>query len=290
MAWFGFRPLALPHQAVIDFLIADRCLLCKQGRPDRTVDSGGEARFAGSLAAGHQLRLFKLVRLVNHPVCLSCSRGFEDTVGPGVLAGIAGDGAVVLPDGSRFEVPMPGREDQASPAPREATRPGEIKVIAPFMINDQVLQLVHLLKFSGYRSLAHLLARVMAAAVARFEVPGDDPAVLVPVPMDRRKRRQRGYNQAELIGRDLARRLALSLDTRVLRRVRQGEQQSKTQRGQRAANVRGAFAADRALAADRDIVLVDDLVTSGSTAAACAAALLGAGAASLKVLCFGRAM
>jgi ComF family protein len=288
--WDGPWLIAALLQAVIDFVWADRCLLCKQIQPQRLDNAGGSARLADSLTAGNQLRLFKRVRLVNRPVCPACSLGFEDSLGPGVLADIAGDGAVVLPDGSRFEFSLAGRGDPVSPVPRESRRRPDIKVIAPFMINDPVLQLVHLLKFSGYRSLARLMAGAIAAAAERFAVMGDEPVVLVPVPMDRRKQRQRGYNQAESIGRELGRRLGLSLDTRLLSRIRQGEQQSKTKRRQRAANVRGAFAAEPARAAGRTVGLVDDLVTSGSTASACSAALLEAGAASVVVLCFGRAL
>ena len=284
------RTLVLPIQAMVDFLIADRCLLCQRDRWEATGNSGLRTRFQDSLSAGNEIRLLRLVRLVNHPVCPTCSGEFEDTREPGRLASLAGDGALVLPDGSRFETRRPGGEADAVLAPPETPPLREIQVIAPFRINDPVLQLVHLLKFSGYRSLALLLARLVAAAARRFEPPGCAPPVLVPVPMSGRRRRQRGFNQAELIGRELARELGLSLDTRMLRRIRLGQQQSKTPRQDRAANVQGAFAADPALAAGRRIGLVDDLVTSGSTAAACAAALLEAGAVSIEVLCFARAL
>lgn len=288
--WNGLRPITSLPQAVIDFLWADRCLLCKKIHTDAADDAGRPARLAGRLIAGNELRLFKRIRLLNHPVCPACGLGFEESLGPGKLARIAGDGAVVLPDGSRFEVGRGGREDPADRSVREPRRPTDVKVIAPFMINDPVLQLVHLLKFSGYRSLAGLMAGAVAAAVERFPAEGSAPEVLVPVPMDRRRKRQRGYNQAESIGLELGRRLDLPVDTRMLSRVRRGDQQSKTKRRSRAANVRGAFAAVPARAAGRRIGLVDDLVTSGSTAAASTAALLEAGADSVLVLCFGRAL
>ncbi len=158
------------------------------------------------------------------------------------------------------------------------------------MVGDNALKLVHLVKFSGYRALIPLLGHAIAAAVANFypEIPRE--SVLVPVPMSRRDERRRGFNQAEWMGRELSRRLAIPMDPEVLRRARLGKRQAQTRRDERADNVRGAFAATGDLATAKHVLLVDDLVTTGATAAACASALFASGALSVTVLCFGRSL
>jgi ComF family protein len=278
MAW-------LP-QAIFDFLIADRCLMCRREYSAWLGDTGGVNGFAGCLTGANPVRWFRLIELANHPVCPTCARYFESSAGVERLATI-NETSVELPDGSRFSLGAAGRKKPPADEGK-APEPGIITIIAPFLINDAVLQLVHLFKFSSYRSLAGPMAEAMAAAINCFAPAGNGSAVLVPVPLSRQKRRERGYNQATLICHALSRRLGLAVGNRALRRIRPGQQQSKTDRRQRAANVRGAFEADRSRVAGRHIDLVDDLVTSGSTAAACAAALLAEGADRVRVLSFGR--
>jgi ComF family protein len=120
-----------------------------------------------------------------------------------------------------------------------------------------------------------VLARGDAAFDAAFDAPFD---AVVPVPMSRAKLRRRGYNQAELLGRALARRLGLRCDTAILAKRLERRTQSTLDKAQRAANVRGAFAAS-ARGKSKSILLVDDVCTTGETLRACASALLAAGAA-----------
>jgi ComF family protein len=123
-------------------------------------------------------------------------------------------------------------------------------------------------------------------APAALMVRGWD--AVVPVPLHWRRRWRRGFNQAEVLARTVGWRHGLPVERRCLIRVRA----TPPQQGDAAArrrNVRGAFAVRRAeRIADRRLLLVDDVFTTGATANACAAALLNAGAAAVGVLTLAR--
>jgi ComF family protein len=108
-------------------------------------------------------------------------------------------------------------------------------------------------------------------------------AGLVPLPLDAMRRRQRGYNQAELLAGEAARCLHLPLLKDACQRTRPTAIQAGLTRPQRRANVQGAFAAEARLVADRTVILVDDVMTTGATLSSCARALFQAGAA--RILC-----
>jgi ComF family protein len=134
---------------------------------------------------------------------------------------------------------------------------------------------------------AHLAA-LMAAAMARVAVmtPG---ALLVPVPLHRWRLWRRGFNQAAVMARALARLSGADIDMMALARVRATPPSQGLGRAARAANVRGAFRViDRARIKGRDIVLIDDVLTTGATADACARHLLRAGARNVQVLTYAR--
>jgi ComF family protein len=112
------------------------------------------------------------------------------------------------------------------------------------------------------------------------------PRLLLPVPLSRERLRERGYNQAWELARRLARRLGLEADAHLLQRSRDTAHQIGMSREQREVNLRDAFwvePARRARLLGREVVLVDDVLTTGATAHAAALALTRAGAASVDV-------
>jgi len=149
--------------------------------------------------------------------------------------------------------------------------------------------LIHVLKFQQVRPAAQVLGRVLAETIANLEqaMPVGRIAV-VPVPLHRRKQAQRGFNQAEMIARAALQRLArpkrFKLSTGVLVRRRETGSQIGLTRHQRRENLRGAFAvSDPTRILKRDILLIDDVLTTGTTASECARVLLRAGAARVWV-------
>ncbi len=132
------------------------------------------------------------------------------------------------------------------------------------------------LKFDRQDFLDDALAALLEETLrARGDLAFD---ALVAVPMHRNKERRRGYNQAELLARALSRRIGIRCDMNLLARRTERATQSKLSRRERAANVRGAFAAAASRVNDKSILIVDDICTTGETLRACAAALLEAGA------------
>ena len=108
---------------------------------------------------------------------------------------------------------------------------------------------------------------------------------------ERERQRERGYNQAELIARPLARRLNRPISTDVLRRLHPRPPKLKLSRRERWETVRGAFEVPAAARVDRScILLVDDVLTSGATLDACARALRSAGAAAVHAVTVARVL
>jgi len=142
------------------------------------------------------------------------------------------------------------------------------------------------LKYRPDARLARILGDGLLAALRRHPV---EATHVVPVPLGARRLRQRGYNQAELLGRALAESLALPLIPLAVARIRETESQVGLDPAARWANVAGAFRADSAFVGGRSILLVDDVHTTGATLAACAEAMLAAGAERVVGLTVGRA-
>ncbi len=146
---------------------------------------------------------------------------------------------------------------------------------------------LHALKYTGEQRLA---APLGAAVAARWRVAGAGGDLLVPVPVHEVRRRERGYDQAELIAAATSDVLDVPWQ-RSLVRARATTAQYRLDRRHRARNVHGAFevrAGFGPAVARRWVVLVDDVVTTGATLVACAEALLGAGAAAVSAVTVAR--
>lgn len=142
------------------------------------------------------------------------------------------------------------------------------------------------LKLKYGRKIA--LARTMARFMAPLRGPGED-MLLVPVPLHRRRLWWRGFNQAGLVAKHLGRRWDVPVDQQVLRRVRPTPPLKGMNATQRLSAVSGAFAVVEARRIEgRTVVLIDDVLTTGSTAAACAKALRKAGAGRVELISWAR--
>jgi len=150
-------------------------------------------------------------------------------------------------------------------------------VVSALEYRDEARRLVQALKFEGFDPLGEPLGRAGAercAALLDALAPVD---VVVPVPLHWTRRLRRGFNQAELLARGVASARGLPCAPDLLRRVRRGRRQRGLSRQARRAAFAGVFAAPPQARGAR-VLLVDDVITTGATIAACAAALAAAGA------------
>ena len=188
-------------------------------------------------------------------------------------------------------------EDPRCPLCRRVDPPFE-RAVAYGSYDGGLRDLIHLLKFQQVRPAAAVLGRMLAETIAGMEksMPVGTIAV-VPVPLYRRKQAQRGFNQAESIARaalkQLSRPKRFELTTGVLVRRRETGSQIGLTSHQRRENLRGAFAvptSDPARILGRDVLLIDDVLTTGTTASECARVLLRAGAARVWVATVARTL
>jgi len=170
------------------------------------------------------------------------------------------------------------------------------RAVAYGSYDGAVRDLIHVLKFQQVRPAAEVLGRMLAETIANLEqaMPVGIIAV-VPVPLYKRKQSQRGFNQAETIARSALKQLSrpkrFELCTGVLLRRRETGSQIGLTRHQRRENLRGAFGvSDPTQILKRDILLVDDVLTTGTTASECARVLLRAGAARVWVATVARTL
>lgn len=144
--------------------------------------------------------------------------------------------------------------------------------------------LVHGLKYDGWRVAAKPMARAIARHCGHLLPRG---AILVPVPLGAARLRERGHNQAEVLARELAALTSLPLETSLLARTRETRTQTALSPVERKRNVAHAFAVSGA--GGQDLILIDDVLTTGATLCAAAGALAGAGFPRIGALTFARA-
>lgn len=210
-----------------------------------------------------------LVRLIEPPVCSGCGIPFVSSATGDHLCGVC------------IEGPRAFRKARSAGVHETA-----------------FMSVIHRFKYNGRlrhgRGLGRLLFDRLAASWSRQELD-----LVMPVPLHPARRRQRGFNQSHVLIRDwpaLAHSRCqdwsdLPVVTDGLVRHRKTPRQTGRQRGMRQKNVRGAFSTtDRANLSDKQVLLVDDVFTTGSTVEACARVLLKAGARSVDVLTVARVL
>lgn len=139
-------------------------------------------------------------------------------------------------------------------------------------------QAIHELKYRNLRALAAPLAKLLRDYLITNPVPGE---ALVPVPLHRKRLRERGYNQSVLLARELGKLTGLPVVDDCLVRQQHTTPQARTaSASERQGNVAGAFTCRDGRLRDKQVLLIDDVATSGATLNACAGAVKSAGAAS----------
>lgn len=166
------------------------------------------------------------------------------------------------------------------------------RAVAYAEYDGEMREMLHLLKFNGVRQVAgHLLGEWLAKAILKLEDQAARALVVIPVPLFRERERSRGFNQATLLAecalkhlRKLRRGWKLTINTKALARVKDTHALFTMQPHERRRNLRGAFrVVDADAVRGREVLLIDDIMTTGATARECARVLLRAGSAKVWV-------
>jgi ComF family protein len=146
---------------------------------------------------------------------------------------------------------------------------------------------LHTIKYRHNIGLGESIALQMESFVCSLNWAAD---VLIPIPLGKKRLKERGYNQVGLVARPLAYQVGWSYEPQALWKTRETRSQVGLNVSQRRKNVENAYQADPNTVKRRSIVIMDDVATTGSTIAACTEALLAAGAQDVYVLTIARAL
>jgi len=160
------------------------------------------------------------------------------------------------------------------------------KAISAVKYQKDVKTLIYKLKYSGHTYLATTIGHIMADKLKQENIEAD---IIIPVPLHRSKERKRGFNQAILISKYMVGKIDISLDINALTRIKNTRAMHNLTRGERLENVEGAFeVANKEAIANKNILLIDDIFTTGSTVNSCSKELINNGAKSVTVMTFAR--
>lgn len=246
------------------------------------MDGVSAVQLRGSIRRG----LRRLADLVVPPQCLICR---ERVLEPGSLCGSCWRKLVFIeePCCDRLGIPFPYDQGEgAVSAAAEAGPPPWNRARAAVAFNDTARELIHALKYRDRHEASLIMARLMTRA-ARPVLPGTH--AIVPVPLHPRRLWLRRYNQSALLGQYLALLTGCRFAPEWLIRSRPTRQQVGLDHEERRKNVRRAFTVPAHMSlhvAGQNLILVDDVLTTGATASAATEALRRAGAQRVDVLTF----
>ena len=168
------------------------------------------------------------------------------------------------------------------------SKPPAYQMMRSWAVFDSPVQnALHTLKYRRNVGIGDALAMQMREFVRSLEWPVD---VLVPVPLGKKRLKERGYNQVGLVARSLAYEIGLGYAPQALRKSRETRSQVGLTLSQRWENVQNAYQANPEAVKRKSILLMDDVATTGSTIQACADALLSAGAREVYAITIARAL
>ncbi len=145
-----------------------------------------------------------------------------------------------------------------------------------FIFEGVTRMAIHEFKYHNLRALSHCLSGFMAQYFRENQLVGD---ILLPVPLHDRRLKERGYNQSELLAREISKVIALPVKVNLVKRVKDNKPQARTVSvKERRINMLNAFVCTSSEVYGKDIVIIDDVCTSGATLESCAGALKAGGA------------
>lgn len=223
------------------------------------------------------LFLFRIfIDFVYPPYCLTCKRSLPDS--HELICRACWDSQTNLDPCYLPAARLP------SPPNRELHLEGSLAV---YTYSEITQEIVHLFKYRKYEKLAEPFSAAMSRVLQDNDLTQFDG--IVPVPLHKKRLKERGFNQAELMAARIGEQFDIEL-LNVLMRIRYTQPQAKMNRQERAANVLGAFAVkEGAHVEGKRLILVDDVMTTGSTLNECARLLKEAGASAIIALTIARA-
>jgi len=159
------------------------------------------------------------------------------------------------------------------------------RAFSPCLYEGVLKELIHEFKYKGKTHLAKPLSGIMADFIREYDLPIEYMDFIIPIPLHKARQREREFNQAEVLSRHIAVEFNRGLDAGVLTRARLTETQTALPNNKRFANVDNCFSVAKDIdLRNKNVLIVDDVLTTGATSSAAAAALKEAGANIVFVL------